>query len=44
MLVVAWNTFSLCPWGPFPVLVVQGEQGSAKTTTVRVLRALGDPP
>ena len=43
MLVAAWTTFSLCPRGPYPVLVLQGEQGSAKSTTVRVLRALVDP-
>jgi hypothetical protein len=42
-LVVAWAAFSLTPWGPYPVLVLQGEQGSAKSTTVRVLRALVDP-
>jgi hypothetical protein len=42
MLVAAWAAFSLSPWGPYPVLVLQGEQGSAKSTTVRVLRALVD--
>ncbi len=42
-LVAAWAAFSLTPWGPYPVLVLQGEQGSAKSTTVRVLRALVDP-
>jgi len=43
MLIAAWAAFSLSPWGPYPVLVLQGEQGSAKSTTVRVLRALVDP-
>ena len=43
MLVAAWAAFSLSPQGPFPVLVLQGEQGSAKSTTVRVLRALVGP-
>jgi hypothetical protein len=43
MLVAAWAAFSLTPWGPYPVLVLQGEQGSAKSTTVRMLRALVDP-
>jgi hypothetical protein len=43
MLVAAWAAFSLSPQGPYPVLVLQGEQGSAKSTTVRVLRALVDP-
>src|SRR5215213_2467786 len=43
MLVAAWAALSLSPRGPYPVLVLQGEQGSAKSTTVRVLRALVDP-
>ncbi len=43
MLVAAWAAFSLSPRGPYPVLVLQGEQGSAKSTTVRVLRSLVDP-
>jgi hypothetical protein len=43
MLVAAWAAFSLSPRGPYPVLVLQSEQGSAKSTTVRVLRALVDP-
>jgi hypothetical protein len=42
MMVAAWAAFSLSPHGPYPVLVLQGEQGSAKSTTVRVLRALVD--
>ena len=43
MLVAAPTAFSLSPWGPYPVLVFSGEQGSAKSTTVRVLRSLVDP-
>jgi hypothetical protein len=42
-LILAWAAFSLSPWGPYPILVLQGEQGSAKSTTVRVLRQLVDP-
>jgi hypothetical protein len=29
--------------GPYPVLVLQGEQGSAKTTAARVIKSLVDP-
>lgn len=42
-LVVAWLVQALRPTGPYPVLVVNGEQGSAKTTLSRMLRALVDP-
>lgn len=34
---------ALCPHGPYPVLDVKGEQGSAKSSLVRILRALVDP-
>ena len=42
-LLVGWLVGALNPEGPFPVLVLQGEQGSAKSTTVRVLRSMVDP-
>src|SRR5262249_8821736 len=42
-LLVAWLVATLRPTGPYPVLVVHGEQGSAKSTLGRVLRALVDP-
>ena len=42
-LLVTWLIGTLNPDGPFPVLVLQGEQGSAKSTTVRVLRSVVDP-
>lgn len=42
-LVVAWLVQALRPTGPYPVLVVNGEQGAAKTTLTRILRALVDP-
>ena len=42
-LVVAWLIQALRPTGPYPVLILQGEQGSAKSTVERLLRALVDP-
>lgn len=42
-LLVAWLVAALRPTGPYPVLCLQGEQGSAKSTTARVLRSLVDP-
>lgn len=41
-LIIAWLTFSMRPTGPYPVLALSGEQGSAKTTTAAVLRSLLD--
>jgi len=43
VLLVAWMIGALNPRGPYPALVLQGEQGSAKSTAVRVLRSLVDP-
>ncbi|WP_290653773.1 hypothetical protein [Aquisalimonas sp.] len=42
-LVVAWLLAALRPQGPYPILVLMGEQGSAKSTTARILRSLVDP-
>jgi hypothetical protein len=42
-LLVAWVIAALQPHGPYPALILQGEQGTAKSTTARVLRALLDP-
>lgn len=42
-LVLACAVAALRPSGPYPVLQLHGEQGSAKSTTARVLRALVDP-
>ncbi|WP_395174411.1 ATP-binding protein [Roseibium alexandrii] len=43
LLIVAWLVTSLRPNGPFPILLVNGEHGSAKSTTSRMLRKLVDP-
>ena len=42
-LLIVWLLFALAPEGPFPVLILHGEQGSAKSTAARLLRALVDP-
>lgn len=42
-LKLAWLVGAFNPRGPYPVLALNGEQGSAKSTTARVLRALIDP-
>src|SRR5262249_25673339 len=43
VLVVAWLLAALQRGGPYPVLVIAGEQGSAKTVLTKILRALIDP-
>jgi hypothetical protein len=43
MLLLSWLIAAIRPAGPFPVLIVQGEQGSAKSTTCRLLRSVIDP-
>ena len=40
---VAWLTAAMRPVGPYPILVLQGEQGSSKSTLARILRLLIDP-
>ena len=42
-LVVAWLMAAIRPTGPYPILLVNGEQGSCKSTTCRRLRSLVDP-
>lgn len=42
-LVASWLTMALNPFGPYPILSVCGEQGSAKTSLCRMLRGLVDP-
>jgi hypothetical protein len=43
VLAIAWLVAALRHCGPYPVLVVSGEQGSAKSTFSTILRALVDP-
>jgi hypothetical protein len=43
VLVVAWALAVLRSRGPYPVLALSGEQGSAKSTFSAILRALLDP-
>ena len=43
VLVVAWALAVLRNKGPYPALVLSGEQGSAKSTFSAILRALLDP-
>jgi hypothetical protein len=43
ILVIAWLLTALRHRGPYPLLAVSSEQGSAKTVLSKVLRALVDP-
>jgi hypothetical protein len=43
MLCLAWMMAALRPTGPYPILILQGEQGSAKSTMGKLLRRLVDP-
>lgn len=42
-LIVCWLVMTFHPSGPYPILSVCGEQGSAKTTACRMLRIVIDP-
>src|SRR5262245_6994447 len=43
VLVVAWLLAALRATGPYPLFVVSGEQGSAKTVLCKMLKAIIDP-
>ncbi len=43
VLVLSWMVAALRPSGPYPLLAVNGEQGSAKSTLTRMVRGLIDP-
>jgi hypothetical protein len=42
-LLAGWLLAALRPEGPYPILVLHGEQGSAKSTLAKMVRALIDP-
>ena len=42
-MLAAWVVAALNARGPYPILVLAGEQGTAKSTTMRVLKSLIDP-
>ncbi|MDP3600731.1 MAG: hypothetical protein Q8R85_06115 [Bosea sp. (in: a-proteobacteria)] len=42
-LLATWCVAALMPEGPYPLLVIGGEQGSAKTTTAKLVHDLVDP-
>jgi hypothetical protein len=43
VLIVAWLLAALRPTGPYPLLAISGEQGSAKTVLSKLLRGLVAP-
>ncbi len=43
VLILAWLLAALRSGGPYPLLAISGEQGSAKTVLSKLLRALIDP-
>lgn len=43
VLLLAFLVAALRPEGPYPVLAIAGEQGSAKSTLARIVRSLVDP-
>src|SRR5690625_2120584 len=42
-LMLAWLLSTIRVNSPFPILILQGEQGSAKSTTAKILRSIIDP-
>lgn len=43
VLVAGWLLAALRPYGPFPILLLLGEQGTGKSNSSRTLKALTDP-
>jgi hypothetical protein len=42
-LILSWMLAAMWPKGPYPILLLNGEQGSAKSTISRLLRCVIDP-
>jgi len=42
-LILVWLLSALAPRGPYPLLSIQGEQGTAKSSAARFLKRLTDP-
>ena len=42
-MILCWAFNALFPTGPYPILMLTGQQGSAKTTTTKLVRSLVDP-
>ena len=42
-LVVAWMVGAIAPQGPYPILLLNGEEGTAKSTSAGMLAGLVDP-
>ncbi|HXP87806.1 MAG TPA: DUF3854 domain-containing protein [Bryobacteraceae bacterium] len=43
VLCATWLVAAFRPKGPYPILILQGEQGSAKSTAAKLLRRIVDP-
>ena len=43
LLFIGWLTQSLRPNGPYPILFLAGEQGTAKSTVAKIARSIIDP-
>jgi hypothetical protein len=43
ILILSWLVAACRPQGPYPILILQGEQGSAKSTAAKLLRGIVDP-
>lgn len=43
VLIAAWLLAALCPHGPYPILLLLGEQGTGKSQSSRTLKRFTDP-